>query len=131
MNREEAQSTIVQALTEALRNRARHGFELSQAACPVVSNALKSSGTIVDLPNGSQIDYKALYASIVERGTEDHMEIIPGYIKKGRMVRSYTRHVKAKEGVHFIENSLKTAFESFSNSVDGELRVKFTRVERR
>jgi len=131
MNREEAQSTIVQALTEALRNRARNGFELSQAACPVVSNVLKSSGAIVDIPNGSQIDYKALYASTVERGTEDHMEIVPGYARRGHMVRSYTRHVPAKEGVHFIENSLKTAFESFSNTVDSELRVKFTRVERR
>ena len=128
---EEAQTNIVQALIEALRDRARKGFALSQTACPVVSSVLKNSGSVADIPNGSQIDYKALYASTVERGIEDHMEIVPGYARKGHMVRSHTRHVHAKEGTHFIENSLTQAFETFSNSVDGELRVKFSRVERR
>jgi hypothetical protein len=131
MNREEAQSTIVQALIEALRNRARNGFELSQIACPVVTMTLKNSGSIEDIPNGSMLSYKAPYASIVERGIEDHIETIPGYSRKGRMVHSHTRRVHAKEGLHFIETSLKKAFETLSNSVDGELRVKFARVERR
>lgn len=131
MNREEAQSNIVKALIDALRDRARNGFELSQTSCPVVTNTLKSSGTIEDIPNGSLLSYKAPYASIVERGTEEHTETVPGYARRGHMVRSHTRRVHAKEGKHFIETSLKKAFETFSNTVDGELRVKFSRVERR
>jgi hypothetical protein len=130
MNREEAQSNIVQALTEALRSRARNGFELSQIACPVVTMTLKNSGSITDIPNGSVLSYTAPYASIVERGITDHTEIVPGYSRRGHMVRSHTRRVRAKEGVHFIENSLKRAFETLSNTLDGELRIKFTRVER-
>lgn len=130
MNREEAQSNIVRALIEALRDKARTGFELSQSACPVVTMTLKNSGSIEDIPNGSVLSYKAPYASIVERGIEAHLETVPAYTRKGRLVRSHVRQVHAKEGTHFIENSLKKAFESLSNSIDGELRVKFTRVER-
>jgi hypothetical protein len=130
MNREEAQSTIVQALIESLRDRARNGFEMSQVGCPVVTMTLKNSGSVEDIPNGSVLSYKAPYASIVERGIEDHTEIVPGYSRKGHMVRSHIRRVHAKEGKHFIETSLKKAFETFSNTIDGQLRVKFTRVER-
>jgi hypothetical protein len=131
MNRAEAQVQIAQALIDSLRDRADFGFTLSQDVVPVVTSALKNSGSITEIPNGSMISYKMPYASIVERGIEDHIETIPAYSRKGRYVRSHTRHVHAKEGVHYIEKSLKQAFETFSNTIDMYLRVKFARVERR
>lgn len=138
---------VVNSLVEALRDRATEGFNKSQAACPVVTGELKKSGSIKDIENGSEINYSAPYASIVERGQDAGMVYVQGHVRttkrpaaltknnkvttgNSHYVKSYRRLAKAIEGKHFIENSLKEAFNTLNNAIDTSLRVKFARVIR-
>lgn len=131
MNRAEAENAIRDALVDSVRDRANYAFSLSQIAVPVVTGFLKQSGTVRDEEGGSVINYKAPYASNIERGTESHYEPVAGHVRKGKYVKGHIRAVTKKEGKHFIEKSLKQSFEGLSNIVDMFLRVKFPRVERR
>jgi hypothetical protein len=131
MDRAQANNAIVDALVNSIRDRANYGYSITQNVVPVDTGALKAAGSIKDIEKGSEIKYAKEYASIVERGSEDHYEMVSSHVKRGNLVRGYMRHVKAKDGAHFIENSLKQSFEGFSNSIDMFLRVKFPRVERR
>lgn len=123
-----AKDKVMESLLEALQDKASKGFTLSQERCPVKSGGLKGSGSIEHLPDKSIIHYSKEYASNVERGVEDHTESVRGHMIGRKYIRSHTRHIKAREGIHFIENSLKEAFKELNNSVDSELRIRFSNV---
>jgi hypothetical protein len=136
---------VVEAIVEALRDRASDGFSKSQIKCPVITGNLKRSGSVKDIWRGSELNYSAIYASTVERGQETRIEYVASHTKTPKKaaaltkkgvhlgnysVKSYKRTISAREGKHFIESSLKEAFESFSNSLDMFLRTKFGVVSR-
>lgn len=127
----DAKDKVKRAIIEALQNCASEGFKLSQSACPVKTGQLKKSGKYELLPEGSTINYAAEYASIVERGRTATKEYVRGHTINGHLVRAYTRNVKPRLGVHFIEGSLKKAFAGFADGLDGSLRGTFERVIRR
>jgi len=123
---------IMEALLDALHDRGSYGFTLSQTRCPVgKTGGLKRSGSVTNTFNNSTILYSAKYASNIERGIEAHTEEVSGYRSGNKTMSAYTRRVKPKEGVHFIETSLKESFEDFANKIDASLRVHFSIVTRR
>ena len=126
-----AREKVKEVVLDALNSCALRGFILSQDACPVKTGALKSSGEHIKMAEGSKILYSAPYASTVERGREAGMEQVRSHYVNNHYIKGYNRRVKAKEGTHFIENSLRRSFSDLSNELDSFLRANFRNVKRR
>jgi hypothetical protein len=126
----DAKERVSEAILEALHNCASKGYLMSQEACPIKTGYLKQSGSYAALPNGSKITYSAPYASNIERDQQAGIEHVKGHYVGSNYIKPYIRKVKAKEGSHFIENSLKSSFSNMANELDALLRTHFV-VKRR
>ena len=127
----DAKEKVKGAVLEALNQCVLKGFILSQDACPVKTGFLKGSGSYIKMAEGAKVLYSAPYSSTIEHGRAEGVEVVKGHHVKSHYVKGYTRHVKAKEGSHFIENSLKRSFADLSNELDSFLRASFNNVKRR
>ncbi len=120
---------IREAILEAIREKAKEAFDKSQNVVPVKTGNLKRSGTCKEIENGSNIIYSAEYASNIEHGVEDHIEVVNGFYRKdGSYVKSHTKRVSARQGKKYIENSLKSAFDNFNSSLEYSLKRRFKKV---
>jgi hypothetical protein len=123
-------STVKQSIINAIRNRVKVAFALSQSVVPVDTGKLKKSGSEKNIPNGAEIKYISPYASDVERGLTDRWVDVRGYRRKGIWIKEYRRWQPSREPAKFIENSLHDSFKMFATVLDNELRAKFSNVRR-
>lgn len=127
-----SRNTIKEALIKAIRERAKTAFQASKPRTPVKTGYLKNSAINEDLPNGSRLFWKALYASFIEHGCRAMWVQVRAYWHtSGYFVKAHRRWQPARAPVEFIKKSMKESFEGFALSFDRELRSNFDNVIRR
>jgi hypothetical protein len=82
---------IKNCLLNAIRNRVKIAFALSQAVVPVDTGYLKKTGKEKNIPNGAEIKYSAEYASYVESGLTARWVDVRAYRRSGAWVREHRR----------------------------------------
>ena len=131
LRREQIRALIKDCVIEAIRNRANDGFMNSQVSCPVVTGKLKSSGNVIDIENGAQLQYTAEYSSNVEKNWSGGRIYVGAYNRKdGTRVKGYNYYSPPREGKHFIENALKDSFKTLNSELDMRLRGHFKNITR-
>ncbi len=108
---------IKEAIRRAVEETGNTAFNESQAVVPVVTGELKRSGSVISLSNGIMIQYTKEYASIVERGWKGGRVWTESYIRKdGVRVKGHYKNQPPREGVKFIENSIRKCFIQTGNT---------------
>lgn len=108
---EDINRLIVLSIRTALEETGKSAFNASQDACPVDGGGLKNSGTMKNNFNEFIIRYAADYAESVERGLAGGRVWVGGHSRTGgTYVKGHYKNQTHREGVHFIENSLRKFF---------------------
>ncbi len=129
MNKKEK---IKEALLKAIRDRAKIAFQLSKPRTPVKTGNLKNTAVNEDLPDGSRLFWKMLYASFIERGCRAMLVQVRGYWHpQGFFVAPHRRWQPARKPLEFIKKSMDDSFKDFALSFDRGLRDNFRNVTRR
>ena len=127
---EETRKKIKEILREVIHINGQKAFAESQSIAPVDTGKLKSSGSIVNDSDGFMIKYAVEYAEAVERGWAGGKVWTHGHVRRGTtLVKGHYKNQPPKEGVHFIENSLKKFFKGTSGS-KSPLQEDFLRLLR-
>ena len=131
MRREQVKDLIKDAIIQSIRKCGANGYIQSQAVCPVKTGYLKSTGNVIDIDKGIQLQWTASYSSEVERGWKGGRIHVSSYSRKdGTRVKEYDYVAPPREGQHYIENPLKTSFESLNIEFDKELNSHFSNIKR-
>lgn len=102
---------IREAIIQAVGRNGQRAFAESKNTVPVDTGELKNSGSFTESSSGITIKYSAEYASSVERGWAGGKVWVKLHFRKpASLVRGHYMNQPPKEGVHFIENSLKIFF---------------------
>lgn len=102
---------IIASIREAVIDSGKEAFDKTQESVPVDTGALKASGVFREQSDGIMVQYAKEYAEVVERGWQGGMVWTNQHVRKGGIkVRGHYKNQPHREGVHFIENSLKGVF---------------------
>jgi hypothetical protein len=108
---EQTRKAIIDAIRQAVGKTGRKAFFDSQCAVPVVTGMLKSSGSMSEDYTGFVIKYVIEYASLVERGWEGGVVWTNSHTRRdGTKVKGHYKNQPAREGKHFIGNSMRKSF---------------------
>ena len=106
---------IVEAIKVALEQTGKLAYQESQDSCPKDDGDLKSSGLMQNTSSEFVIKYTKEYAENVERGWAGGRVWTEGHMRRGGVfVKGHYKNQPQKEGVHFIENSLRKYFKEKS-----------------
>ena len=125
-------NSIKDFLIHAIRSMVKRGFELSQIKVPVITGALKNSGSEKEVENGATIGYSKEYSSYVHFGTKAGVRNVKDYNRKdGAHVKGFSYYSKGIKPNPFVEQPLTETFEKdFADNFENELR-KLGKVTRR
>ena len=106
---------IVEAIRMALEQTGKMAFQASQEAVPTITGDLKKSGTMQSTSSEFIIKYAKEYAENVERGWAGGKVWTASHMRKGGIaVKGHYKNQPQKDGIHFIENSLRKYFKEKS-----------------
>ena len=132
MIRDQIRKDIYEAILNAIYNKSDIAFRSSQAKVPVITGALKRSGSIAKNSDGAKIEYKMDYSSFVEHGIKGGMQEVRGHYRRdGSYVKSFSRYMPMRKGKFFIGSSVKESFADLALELSNQLRIKGFRVVKR
>ena len=105
MPSQRANEAFIAFINELIEKFATQVYEESQAAVPVVSGELKSSGSINKIANGMKIEYTAPYASLIDGHGQDSTMIY-------RDGKSFRFPKAPANAVGFVSNTVDTLAET-------------------
>jgi hypothetical protein len=134
MNRQEAIKIIKESLIRAIQLTGNRAFDLSQQRVPVVTGALKRSGSGKNIENGFIINYSQDYASFPERGVPAGIRYVPAYRRKdGTIVKAYSYYSRGQVAQRYIGRSMNEAFKEsgdFARNFESELKSSGVKVSK-